>query len=214
MEFINPDIMAYAQSHSQQEPELLQELYKETHQKILQPRMISGHFQGRLLSLLSTLARPSKILEIGTYTGYTTLCLAEGLPEEGEIHTIEINEELLDFQKKYFGRSTHNHQIISHWGDAKTIIPKLNFKFDLVFIDADKSNYVNYLEMILPKLNSGGLLIADNVLWNGKVLQEEDLEKDLETKALKQFNEKIKGEKTIYPLLIPLRDGLMICRKH
>jgi caffeoyl-CoA O-methyltransferase len=213
MEFLNKDIMHYAERHTQEEPQLLRELDKETHQKILQPRMISGHFQGRLLSFLSQLAQPKTILEIGTYTGYATLCLAEGLVENGLIHTIEINEELLDFQQKYFNRSVFKDKIICHHGDAKEIIPKIDLDLDLVFIDADKSNYCNYFDLIFPKLSPKGLIIADNVLWSGKVLEENIPQKDAETKGLQDFNEKVKAEKGVETLLLPIRDGLMICRK-
>ena len=173
MEFLNKDIMKYAENHSQSEPKLLKELFRETHQKILQPRMISGHFQGRLLSFLSKLTQPNNILEIGTFTGYATLCMAEGLKENGTIHTIEVNEELFNFHKRYFDKSSYKNQIISHLGDAKDIIPQLDFKFDMAFIDADKANYISYFDLVLPKLNSGGIIIADNVLWSGKVLDED-----------------------------------------
>ena len=165
MEFLEDDIMKYAENHSQSEPQLLKELYRETHQKMLQPRMISGHFQGRFLSFFSQLTQPDIILEIGTYTGYATLCMAEGLKENGAIHTIEVNEELFNFHKKYFDKSAFKSQIISHIGDAKEIIPLLDFKFDMVFIDANKENYCSYFDLVLPKLNSGGIIIADNVLW-------------------------------------------------
>ena len=213
MDFINDDIMQYAESHSQEESELLKELQRETHQKVLQPRMISGHLQGRFLSLISQLIRPEKILEVGTYTGYATLCLAEGLKKNGAIHTIEINEELFDCQKKYFNKSNHKNQIFSHQGDAKKIIPELDLNFDLVFIDADKSNYSHYFDLILPKLNKGGVIIADNVLWGGKVLHNDIPEKNSETMGLKNFNDKVKADKAIETLLLPIRDGLMICRK-
>ena len=152
MDFISDDIMTYAINHTQDESNLLKALNKETHQKILQSRMISGHFQGRVLSFISQLIRPETILEIGTYTGYATLCLAEGLTKNGKIHTIEINEELIDFQKKYFDKSKFKNQIFTHIGDAIDIIPKLKFKYDLIFLDADKANYPNYMEMVVPKL--------------------------------------------------------------
>ena len=213
MDYINDNITQYAENHSQEEPELLREIHRETHQKILQPRMMSGHLQGRFLSLLSHIVQPKNILEIGTYTGYATLCLAEGLIESGTIHTIEINEELFDFTKKYFDKSTYKNKILSHHGDAKKIIPTLNFEFDLVFIDADKSNYSYYFDLILPKLSPGGLIIADNVLWGGKVLQKSLHKRDIETMELKKFNEKVKAEKKVKTLLLPIRDGLMICRK-
>jgi predicted O-methyltransferase YrrM len=214
MDFINDNIMQYAEDHSQEESELLKELQKETHQKVLQPRMISGHLQGRFLSLISQLIQPEKILEVGTYTGYATLCLAEGLKKNGAIHTIEINEELLDFQRKYFDKSDFKKQIFSHHGDAKKIIPELDFNFDLVFIDADKSNYCIYFDLILPKLNKGGIIIVDNVLWSGKVLDTNITDKDIETLGLKNFNNKVNASKAVETLLLPIRDGLMICRKN
>tara|TARA_B100001059_G_scaffold174360_1_gene174657 strand:+ start:6544 stop:7188 length:645 start_codon:yes stop_codon:yes gene_type:complete len=213
MDFIDDDIMQYAENHSQEESELLKELQRETNQKILQPRMISGHFQGRFLSFLSRLIQPEKILEVGTYTGYATLCLAEGLRKNGAIHTIDINEELLDFYTKYFDKSLYKNQIFSHQGDAKKIIPGLDFNFDLVFIDADKSNYSLYFDLILPKLNPGGIIIADNVLWSGKVLNDNIPDKDAETLGLKEFNDKVMADKKVETLLLPIRDGLMICRK-
>ena len=213
MEFINNDIMTYAIRYTQDESELLKSLNKETHQKILQPRMISGHFQGRFLSFIAKLIKPQTILEIGTYTGYATLCLAEGLTKDGIIHTIEINEELVDFQKKYFDQSEFKNQIFAHLGEAKNIIPELNLEFDLVFIDADKTNYPIYLEMVLSKLRKGGVLIADNVLWSGKVLEHQQKSTDSETNSIKLFNKLVKKEKNLETLLLPIRDGLMVCRK-
>ena len=213
MDIINNDIMAYAIRHTQDESELLKALNKETYQKILQPRMISGHFQGRFLSFIAKLIKPRTILEIGTYTGYATLCLAEGLTKDGIIHTIEINEELVDFQKKYFDQSEFKNQIFNHLGEAKNIIPELNLEFDLVFIDADKTNYPIYLEMVLSKLRKGGVLIADNVLWSGKVLEHQQKSTDSETNSIKLFNKLVKKEKKLETLLLPIRDGLMVCRK-
>ena len=213
MDVISSDIMAYAIRHTQDESELLKALNKETHQKILQPRMISGHFQGRFLSFIAKLIKPRTILEIGTYTGYATLCLAEGLTKDGIIHTIEINEELVDFQKKYFDQSEFKNQIFNHLGEAKNIIPELNLEFDLVFIDADKTNYPIYLEMVLSKLRKGGVLIADNVLWSGKVLEHQQKSTDSETNSIKLFNKLVKKEKDLETLLLPIRDGLMVCRK-
>ena len=172
MDFINDDIMQYAESHSQEESELLKELQRETHQKVLQPRMISGHLQGRFLSLISQLIRPEKILEVGTYTGYATLCLAEGLAKDGQIDTLDKNEELVDFQRSFFDRCPWGKQIHQHCGDAIEVIPTLEGQYDLVFLDADKKNYLNYLELLLPKIKKGGLLLSDNVLWSGKVLEE------------------------------------------
>ena len=213
MDFISDDIMTYAINHTQDESNLLKALNKETHQKILQSRMISGHFQGRVLSFISQLIRPETILEIGTYTGYATLCLAEGLTKNGKIHTIEINEELIDFQKKYFDKSKFKNQIFTHLGDAIDIIPKLKFKYDLIFLDADKANYPNYMEMVLPKLKKGGVLVADNVLWSGKVLDYQQKRYDIETKGIKLFSELVKKNSSLQTLLLPIRDGLMMCRK-
>ena len=213
MDFISDDIMTYAINHTQDESNLLKALNKETHQKILQSRMISGHFQGRVLSFISQLIRPETILEIGTYTGYATLCLAEGLTKNGKIHTIEINEELIDFQKKYFDKSKFKNQIFTHIGDAIDIIPKLKLKYDLIFLDADKANYPNYMEMVVPKLKRGGVLVADNVLWNGKVLDYQQKRYDIETKGIKLFSELVKKNSSLQTLLLPIRDGLMMCRK-
>ena len=213
MDFISDDIMTYAINHTQEESNLLKALNKETHQKILQSRMISGHFQGRVLSFISQLIRPETILEIGTYTGYATLCLAEGLTKNGKIHTIEINEELIDFQKKYFDQSKFKNQIFTHLGDAIDIIPKLKLKYDLIFLDADKANYPNYMEMVVPKLKKGGVLIADNVLWSGKVLDYQQKRDDIETRGIKLFSELVKKNSSLQTLLLPIRDGLMMCRK-
>ena len=213
MDFISDDIMTYAINHTQEESNLLKALNKETHQKILQSRMISGHYQGRVLSFISQLIRPETILEIGTYTGYATLCLAEGLTKNGKIHTIEINEELIDFQKKYFDQSKFKNQIFTHIGDAIDIIPKLKLKYDLIFLDADKANYPNYMEMVVPKLKRGGVLVADNVLWSGKVLDYQQKRDDIETKGIKLFSELVKKNSSLQTLLLPIRDGLMMCRK-
>lgn len=211
MDFLPEKIDAYVTAHSQAEPELLQELSRETWQKILAPRMLSGHLQGRVLSMLSKLINPKNILEIGTYTGYSALCLAEGIQEKGELHTIDINEELHSFQRKYFDRSEFGERIKQHTGDARDIVPKLTLKFDLVFIDADKRNYPAYLELIIPKLNSGGVILSDNVLWSGKVIEplEED---DLDTAALLQYNELLNTHPQLETVILPIRDGLTISR--
>tara|TARA_B100000941_G_scaffold289624_1_gene269403 strand:+ start:1261 stop:1905 length:645 start_codon:yes stop_codon:yes gene_type:complete len=213
MNLIDDYVMTYAIRHTQDESELLKALNKETHQKVLQPRMISGHLQGRFLSLIAKLIKPKTILEIGTYTGYATLCLAEGLTKNGKIHTIEINEELVDFQKKYFNQSEFKNQIFTYLGEAKNVIPKLKLKLDLVFIDADKANYPIYLEMLVSKLKKGGVLIADNVIWSGKVLDNQQKITDPETKGIILFNESVKKDKRLETLLLPIRDGLMVCRK-
>jgi len=211
MHFISQELEDYIENHSQKEPELLAALNKETYQKILLPRMLSGHFQGRVLSMLSKLIRPKNILEIGTYTGYSALCLCEGMQENGILHTIDIKEELVDFQRKYFDKSPWGNQIIQHLGGAVDIIPTLDVRFDLVFIDADKENYLNYFELIVPKMNKGGIILSDNVLWSGKVL--EPLQpNDSSTKILLEYNELLKNDSRIETVLLPIRDGLTVSR--
>lgn len=212
MFFIPQKLDDYVVAHSENEPELLQQLTRETYQKILQPIMLSGPYQGRVLSMISKLIRPKTILELGTFTGYATLCLAEGLQKDGTIHTIDINEELEDFQRKYFDKSDYGNQIIQHVGNAMDIVPKLDTHFDLVFIDADKPNYVNYFNLIIDKLNSGGIILSDNVLWHGKVVEPLNA-KDIATKTLLEFNTLLKEDPRIETVLLPIRDGLTISRK-
>src|SRR5690554_933230 len=211
MHFISEDLENYVTAHSENEPEILQQLNRETHQKILQPRMLSGHFQGRVLSILAKLIQPKNILELGTYTGYATLCLAEGLHEEGTIDTIDINEELEDIQNKYFELSGKRNQIVQHVGNALDIIPQLNKKFDLVFIDADKENYINYWNLIVPMMNKGGIILSDNVLWSGKVL-EEIKKNDKSTPILIAYNKLVKDDPRVETVLLPIRDGLTVSR--
>lgn len=211
MDILPDKINNYVEKHSQVEPELLQKLNRETWQKMIAPRMLSGHFQGRVLSMLSKLIQPKNILEIGTYTGYSALCLAEGMQEHGELHTIDINEELVDFQRKYFDASSHGKQIFQHLGNALEIIPSLNKTFDLVFIDADKSNYPNYLELILPKLNKGAVILSDNVLWSGKVV-EKVKDDDIDTQALLHYNKLLNEHPKLETVILPIRDGLSISR--
>ncbi|MBZ0328106.1 MAG: O-methyltransferase [Altibacter sp.] len=211
MDFLPKKIDEYVLAHSQAEPQLLQQLNRETWQKVLQPRMLSGHFQGRVLSMLSKLIRPKNILEIGTYTGYSALCLAEGMQASGELHTIDINEELHDFQRKYFDLSGFGKHIIQHTGNALEIIPKFDIVFDLVFIDADKYNYPNYLELVLPKLSKGAVILSDNVLWSGKVV-EKVKEDDMDTKALLVYNKLLNEHPKLETVLLPIRDGLTISR--
>lgn len=213
MHFLPEKIDNYVVKHSEDEPELLQQLNRETYQKILQPRMLSGHFQGRVLSMISKLTNPKNILEIGTYTGYSAICLAEGLQETGELHTIDINEELFDFQRKYFDKSGYGEQIIQHVGDALDIIPKLDINFDLVFIDADKENYSNYFHTIIDKINPGGIILSDNVLWSGKVLETEFKKEDTSTPALIEYNKLLKEDIRVETVMLPIRDGLTISRK-
>jgi len=211
MHFISEELEEYAALHSQEEPQLLAALNRETHQKILQPRMLSGHFQGRVLSMLSKLVNPAHVLEIGTYTGYATLCLAEGLKTHGTIDTVDNNEELFDFQRKYFDQSPYARQITQHLGHALDIIPNLGKRFDLVFIDADKENYPNYWNMVVPLVNSGGIILSDNVLWSGKVL-EPVKENDRSTKVLLEYNKLTNTDPRVETVLLPIRDGLTVSR--
>ena len=211
MHFISQELEDYIEQHSKKEPELLAALDKETYQKVLLPRMLSGHFQGRVLSMLSKLVSPVTILEIGTYTGYSALCLCEGMQEKGILHTIDIKEELVDFQRKYFNKSPWGKQIVQHLGQAIDIIPTLDLKFDLVFIDADKENYLNYFELIIPKMNKRGIILSDNVLWSGKVL--EPLQSnDLSTKIIMEYNQLLKTDPRVESVLLPIRDGLTVSR--
>ena len=211
MHFLSEELESYAAQHTEDEPLLLQELNKRTHLNVLQPRMISGHFQGRFLSLLSKMVLPRTILEIGTYTGYATLCLAEGLHPEGVLHTIDIKEELTDLQREFFDRSGYGSQIVQHLGKAADIIPSLNTTFDLVFIDADKQNYAHYFDLVIEKMNRGGIILSDNVLWSGKVV-EEVKHNDKHTQALMAYNQKIKDDPRVETVLLPIRDGITLSR--
>ncbi len=214
MEFIDATLEAYAESHTTGESIHLHNLYRETHLKILQPRMLSGHLQGRFLSMIVALLRPKNILEIGTYTGYSALCLAEHLPEGGQIDTIDINEELQPIIQKYLRESGNESKVTCHVGDALTLIPQLEKPYDLVFIDADKENYLPYYQLVIDRLASGAIIIADNVLWSGKVLDESEIARDPDTKALAEFNTYVQGDDRVENLLLPLRDGLMVIRKR
>ena len=211
MDFISEKLTEYISKNSNTEPEILARLNQETHQKILKPRMLSGHIQGRFLSMLSKMKSPSTILEIGTYTGYGTLCLSEGLKEGGKIFTIDRNEELLKIQNKYFEESGKRDKIIQLTGNAKEILNDLNQTYDLVFIDADKENYIEYFNQVSERLNKNGIIISDNVLWSGKVL-DSSLEKDEETNALLNFNKILNEDKRFETVILPLRDGLSISR--
>ncbi|CAM1342900.1 O-methyltransferase [Tenacibaculum aestuarii] len=211
MHFLPEKLDNYVVEHSQAEPKLLQELSRETWQKVLNPRMLSGAFQGRVLSMISKLVQPTTILEIGTYTGYSALCLAEGLSKNGMIHTIDKNEELEELQHKYFQKSEYKDQITQYVGNAIDIIPTIDPKFDLVFIDADKSNYVNYFHLIIEKMNKGGIILSDNVLWSGKVIEELD-PKDIDTKILLEYNRLLNEDSRLETVLLPIRDGLTISR--
>ncbi|RTE52659.1 O-methyltransferase [Arenibacter aquaticus] len=211
MNFLSPILEKYIADHSEPEPVLLQKLTRETHVKVVQPRMITGHFQGRVLSLLSKLIYPNRILEIGTYTGYSALCLAEGLQREGTLHTIDINEELHDMQRRYFEQSEYNDQIVQHTGDALEIIPQMNEVFDLVFIDAEKVSYDHYFEAAIKKCRPGSVILSDNVLWSGKVVEPLN-PKDKATKVLLDYNKKLRDDPRVETVLLPIRDGLTLSR--
>jgi caffeoyl-CoA O-methyltransferase len=212
MHFISEKLDDYVVRHSEEEPALLKALTRETYQKILQPRMLSGHYQGRILSVLSKLIRPKTILELGTFTGYSALCLAEGLDKNGVLHTIDINEELVDFQRRYFDKSDYGTQIVQHLGSALDIIPTIDTTFDLVFMDADKPNYINYFHQIIDKLNPGGVILSDNVLWSGKVIESLD-PSDISTKIVLEYNTLLKEDSRLETVLLPIRDGLTISIK-
>ena len=210
MDFISDKLADYLNKNSEKEPEILSRLSKETHQKILQPRMLSGHIQGRFLSFISKIKSPEKILEIGTYTGYSTICLAEGLSKNGKIDTIDKNEELIKIQNKYFEKSGFRNKIIQHTGNALDILKNLNEKYDIIFIDADKENYINYFNQVSNKLSKNGIIISDNVLWSGKVLDSDQM--DEETSTLVQFNKIINDDKRFKSIILPIRDGISISR--
>ena len=212
MNFLPEEIEKYSEMHTSAESEWLCNLNRETHQKILKPRMLSGHMQGRILSLFSQMIKPERILEIGTYTGYSALCLAEGLTENGKLITIDINEELQEFVQKHIDASPYKNKIQQHIGNALEIIPTLNEQFDIVFIDADKENYLPYFNLVFDKVKSGGYIIADNVLWSGKVVESVKAN-DTDTKKLLEFNAYIQNHEGAENVLLPVRDGLMICRK-
>lgn len=211
MHFLDPKLEDYLSAHHNSEPGLLAELNRETHLKVLQPRMLSGPLQGRYLAMLAKMLAPQYILEIGTYTGYSALCLAEGLAPHGELHTLEVNDELETFSRSYFNRSEYRDQIYLHIGDALETLPLLKKDWDLVFIDADKPRYLDYYKMLLPSLKPGALILADNVLWSGKVLEAPNPQ-DESTLALLEFNTFVQEDDRVENLLLPLRDGLMCIR--
>lgn len=213
MQFLDPSIEQYVNNHTSKESEILRSLDRETHQKILQPRMLSGHLQGRVLSMLSHMIKPKNILEIGTYTGYSALCFAEGLQEGGKIDTIDHNEELGPIVAQYIKNAGKEDVIKHHIGEALDIIETLDRQYDIVFIDADKENYINYYNAVFDKMPIGGYIIADNVLWSGKVLDKKEIEKDLDTRVLVEYNEKITNDARVENVLFPIRDGLMVARK-
>jgi caffeoyl-CoA O-methyltransferase len=210
MEFIADEIDSYSLNHTEAEAELLAELNRETWANVMTPRMLSGHLQGRVLSMFSKMINPKNIIEVGTYTGYSALCMAEGLKNEGILHTLDINEEYTSIAKRYFNRSKYSKNIKQHLGNALDIIPKLECNFQLAFIDADKENYSAYFDLIIDKMDLYGYIIADNVLWSGKVTKEK---KDKETTALDLYNKKVLADHRVETVLLPIRDGLMVSRK-
>ncbi len=211
MHFLSNSLENYIAEHSQEEPKVLNELTRETHLKVVRPRMITGHHQGRVLSLISKMIGPKNILEIGTYTGYSAICLAEGLSKNGTLHTIDINEELFEIQRRYFDKSGYGSQIVQHLGDATKLTAELDLIFDLVFIDAEKTQYDSYFEAAIKKCASGSIILSDNVLWSGKVV--EPLEKkDKATNALLEYNKKLAQDPRIETVLLPIRDGLTLSR--
>ncbi|HQQ94597.1 MAG TPA: O-methyltransferase [Bacteroidia bacterium] len=210
MEFIDEKLLAYCEAFTQPETELLKRLNRETHLRVSQARMLSGHLQGRLLAMLSKLVSPSFILEIGTYTGYSALCLAEGLVKGGKLISMDVNEETMSFAQSFVDQSSFRSQIELRLGDATSLIPLLPEGIDLVFIDADKKNYGLYFDLVLPKMRSGGLILADNVLWSGKVL---DAQKDEDTQRIHDFNVKVQSEPSVETVVLPVRDGLSLIRK-
>ncbi|WKV10818.1 O-methyltransferase [Marivirga harenae] len=213
MEFLDPDLDKYIEAHTEPENELLHKINRETHTEVLKPRMLSGHLQGRVLSMLSHMIQPENILEIGTYTGYSALCMAEGLKENGKLITLDVNEELADRVKSYFQASLFSDQIEVKIGKALDIIPTLNKTWDMVFIDADKSNYLNYYQLCIEQVRKGGYILVDNVLWSGKVLEKNRKKLDKDTESMLNFNEFVHQDDRVQNVLFPIRDGLMILRK-
>ncbi len=212
MEFLPKALDNYVNEHTSPETEVLEKLNRETHLKVMQPRMLSGHLQGRLLSMFAHMIRPDRVLEIGTYTGYSALCFAEGLREGGKVITIDVNEELEEFVSDYIRKAGMEDRIENRIGDAVELIPQLEDQFDLVFIDADKKNYKLYYELVFDKVKPGGYIIADNVLWSGKVVEKRE-NPDRETRILLEYNEMVHNDPRVEHILLPVRDGLMVARK-
>lgn len=210
MEFIDIELQRYSEAHTSGESDLLKKINRDTHSLVMKPRMLSGHMQGRFLSLISKMVRPKSILEIGTYTGYSALCLAEGLRFDGKLITIDINEELEGRVQGYFNQSEHAAKIDYRIGNALQIIPQLSGPFDLIFIDADKANYSNYYDLVIDKTESGGIILADNVLWSGKVINPKP---DKDTQNVLDFNEKVHNDPRVENVLLPIRDGITVIRK-
>ncbi len=217
MDFIDKKIQSYAETHTGNEPDYLYDLNRYTHTNVLQPRMLSGHLQGRFLSMISRMIKPMHVLDIGTYTGYSALCLAEGLQANSKVHTLEANEEYAEIAKSHIEKSPYNNAVSVHLGNALALIKELNKmvpEWDIVWIDAEKSEYDAYYELCIDKVRKGGLLMADNVLWSGRVVNENDLQKDKDTGFLHKFNEKINADLRVTNLLLPIRDGIMMMQKN
>ena len=213
MDFLAAPIEKYVDDHTSAEPEILKKLNRETHAHVLMPQMLSGHVQGSFLRMLSSMIKPEQVLEIGTFTGYSSICLAQGLKEGGEIHTIDINEELSEIVNRYLKESGAEKKVKTYIGNALDIIPKIQETFDLAFIDADKKNYKNYYKLIFDKIRKGGYILADNVLWSGKVVEENKETTDEETRGIMEYNEMVRKDPRVENVLVPIRDGLMITRK-
>jgi caffeoyl-CoA O-methyltransferase len=212
MDFLPKQIEKYVENHTTPEPEVLKKLNRETHAQTLMPQMLSGHVQGRFLKMMSTMINPKYVLEIGTFTGYSSICLSEGLKEGGVLHTIDINEELTSVVKRYLKEAGAGEKVKVHVGNALNIIPTLKETFDLVFIDADKNNYKNYYNLVIDKVRKGGYILADNVLWSGKVVDPKEME-DEDTRTIVEYSDMVMKDKRVENVLVPIRDGLMISRK-
>lgn len=213
MEFIDPELLEYCENHTSAEDDLLKHITRETHAKVLMPRMLSGHLQGKTLELMVKMLNPKIVLEIGTYTGYSGICLARGLGGKGKLITLDINDELESMVRGFFEKSGISHKIDYRLGNAMALIPEIEENFDMVFIDADKANYTNYYNLVIDKVNPGGIILADNVLWSGKILVEEGKKIDKDTRALLDFNLMIQNDPRVENVLLPIRDGLMMARK-
>ncbi len=209
----SPELDKYIKDHIDDEDQLLAELHRETNVKVFHPRQLSGHVQGKLLQMLCKMINPMKVLEIGTFTGYSALCMAAGMSDKAQLHTIEVNDELEDFTRSFLDRSEHAHKIVTHIGSALDIIPMLDMQFDLVFIDGNKSQYIDYYKLIFDKVPAGGYIIADNILWDGKVVLPKLKENDYFTKGIKEFNDFVKADERVEKVIFPIRDGMMMIRK-
>ncbi|MFD2037178.1 O-methyltransferase [Belliella marina] len=213
MEFIAPELLAYCESHTTEEDELLLHITRETHAKVMMPRMLSGHLQGKTLELITKLLNPKTILEIGTYTGYSGICMARGLSKDGKLITLDINDEIAPMVREFFNQSGLADQIDYRLGNALDLIPALEGNFDMVFIDADKANYINYYNLVIDRMNPGGIILADNVLWSGKILVQEGKKVDKDTKTLLEYNKMVQDDPRVENVLLPIRDGIMLARK-